>query len=372
MQLKQLAASLALAGTVSAQALTDVISQTPQLSTLGALLTQYPAVAQTLANASNITVLAPTNEAFSAFLTSAVNESIAADAGLVPAVLSYHVLSGTIKSTDIPTTPAFPKTLLTNATFTNVTGGQVVKAQAVNGGVTFTSGLLKTSNVSTADVTFSGGVVHIIDSVLTIPVSASDTATAANLTALAGALTQADLVTAVDDAKDITVFAPENSAFASIANLVSTLSTQQLTSILEYHVVNGTVGYSSTLSNGESIPTLQGGSVKVTITNGNIFINSAEVVVPDVLIANGVAHVIDNVLNPGNSTATPTGTAGSPGFSGASSASNVPFTSGVAATATGATATGATGTAATAGVPRQTAAIGAAALFGGAAFLANM
>lgn len=201
MQLKQVAASLALAGTVSAQALTDVISQTPQLSTLGALLTQYPAVAQTLANASNITVLAPTNEAFSAFLTSAVNESIAADAGLVPAVLSYHVLSGTIKSTDIPTTPAFPKTLLTNATFTNVTGGQVVKAQAVDGGVTFTSGLLKTSNVSTADVTFSGGVVHIIDSVLTIPVSASDTATAANLTALAGALTQANLVTAVDDAK---------------------------------------------------------------------------------------------------------------------------------------------------------------------------
>lgn len=201
MQLKQLVSSLALASTVSAQALTDVISQTPELSTLGALLTAYPAVAQTLASASNITVLAPSNTAFSAFLTSAVNASIAADAGLVPAVLSYHVLSGTIRSTEIPTTPAFPKTLLTNATYTNVTGGQVVKAQAVNGGVTFTSGLLKQSNVTTADVTFSGGVVHIIDSVLTIPESASSTATAANLTALAGALTQANLVTAVNGLK---------------------------------------------------------------------------------------------------------------------------------------------------------------------------
>lgn len=201
MQLKQLAASLAFASTVSAQALTDVISQTPELSTLGALLTAYPAVANTLASASNITVLAPSNAAFSAFLTSAVNASIAADSNLVPSVLEYHVLAGTIKAADIPTTPAFPKTLLTNATFTNVTGGQVVKAQSVDGGVQFTSGLLKKSHVTTADVTFSGGVVHIIDAVLTIPESASDTATAANLTALAGALTQANLVAAVDGLK---------------------------------------------------------------------------------------------------------------------------------------------------------------------------
>lgn len=93
--------------------------------------------------------------------------------------------------------------------------------------------------------------------------------------------------------QDVTVFAPENSAFAAIDNLVASLSTQQLTTILEYHVVNGTVGYSSTLKDGQSIPTLQGGSVKVSIRNGNIFLNSAEVVVPDVLIANGVAHVID-------------------------------------------------------------------------------
>lgn len=75
--------------------------------------------------------------------------------------------------------------------------------------------------------------------------------------------------------------------------MVSSLSTQQLASILEYHVVNGTVGYSTTLKNGQKIPTLQGGSVTVSIRNGSIFINSAEVVVADVLIANGVAHVID-------------------------------------------------------------------------------
>lgn len=199
MQLKRLT-SLAFACLASGQSLTDVISQTPDLSTLGSLLQSFPAVASTLANATNITVLAPTNAAFAAFLTASTNASIQADAGLVPAVLSYHVLSGTIRSTDITSTPVFAKTLLTNATYANVTGGQVVKAQTEGSNVVFTSGLLAKSHVSTADVTFSGGVVHIIDSVLTVPQTPSATAVGANLTALAGALTQANLVSAVDTA----------------------------------------------------------------------------------------------------------------------------------------------------------------------------
>lgn len=201
MQLKQLA-SLALASLASGASLTEVISQTPDLSTLGSLLQQFPDVASTLAGATNITVLAPSNAAFSSFLTAAVNASIQADAGLVPAVLSYHVLSGVVPSSAITATPAFAKTLLTNATYANVTGGQVVKAQsASDGGVVFTSGLLQESRVATADVEFDGGLVHIIDSVLTIPQNDSATALAANLTSLAGALTQANLVSTVDAAQ---------------------------------------------------------------------------------------------------------------------------------------------------------------------------
>lgn len=191
--------SFAFAGLAFAQSITDLIGQTPSLSTLGSLVAQSPMIASALSNATNITILAPTNDAFSTFLAQpGVNASISADPGLVTAVLSYHVLQGTIRSTDIPTTPAFPKTLLQNATYTNVTGGQVVKAQSVDGGVVFTSGLLQMSHVSTADVAFNGGVVHIIDSVLTLPQSPSNTAIGANLTALAGALTTANLVGTVD------------------------------------------------------------------------------------------------------------------------------------------------------------------------------
>lgn len=95
------------------------------------------------------------------------------------------------------------------------------------------------------------------------------------------------------------------------------------------------------------------------------------------LVSNGVVHVIDNVLNPANSTARPdvTASAQQPAFTGASSATETPFTSGITATASaptgGAGATATSSGPAEAGVPMQTAAVGAAALFGGAAVLAN-
>jgi len=85
MQLKQLTA-LSLAGVVHGQSLTDLISQTQDLSQLGTLLGQYPDLAQTLGGLSNITVLAPNNAALSALLNdSSVTAMVAADPGLVPA-----------------------------------------------------------------------------------------------------------------------------------------------------------------------------------------------------------------------------------------------------------------------------------------------
>lgn len=51
--------------------------------------------------------------------------------------------------------------------------------------------------------------------------------------------------------------------------------------------------YSTDFQDGNVIKTLQGQSVKVSIKDGNVFVNDAEVVVPDVLVANGVVHIID-------------------------------------------------------------------------------
>ena len=133
----------------------------------------------------------------------------------------------------------------------------------------------------------------MIDSVLTIPMNCSSTATEAGLSGVVGLLEQAKLASAVDTAKDLTVFAPNNEAFQKIGSALPNLTMEQVAGILEYHVVNGTVGYSSTLKNGSMLTAMNGGKLKITIDGSNVFVNSAKVVTPDVLVANGVIHVID-------------------------------------------------------------------------------
>jgi len=139
---------------------------------------------------------------------------------------------------------------------------------------------------------FTGGVIHIVDSLLTMPQNISTTAVAANLTSATGALMSAGIVETLDDLMDVTVFVPNNEAFTAIGSALPNMTKEQLTSILEYHVVNGTVGYSSMLSN-MSLMTMGGMNVTISMSNGSVFVNSAKVVTPNVLVANGVVHVID-------------------------------------------------------------------------------
>ena len=77
--------------------------------------------------------------------------------------------------------------------------------------------------------------MHIIDTVLTLPESDADTAIAAGLSGLAGALTSAKLVDTVDSLSDVTIFAPSNAAFEAIGSALPNLSAPELANILEYH-----------------------------------------------------------------------------------------------------------------------------------------
>ena len=129
-----------------------------------------------------------------------------------------------------------------------------------------------------------------------MPANITSTAQANGLTSLASALTQANLLNTVNALPDVTVFAPTNQAFAAINSTIAKLSMSQLASILEYHVVNGTVGYSTTLTNGQMIPTLNGATVQITLSGGSVKVNQATVTIADVLVANGVVHVIDRYV----------------------------------------------------------------------------
>lgn len=124
----------------------------------------------------------------------------------------------------------------------------------------------------------------------------SATAAGAGLTSIAGALKAENLVQPIDDAKNITVFAPSNAAFKAIGSALGNLTTQQLTDILGYHVLNGTVAYSTDLKNNTQYTASNGKNITVRIENGSVFVDSAKVITPNVLVANGVVHVIDKYV----------------------------------------------------------------------------
>lgn len=142
---------LALAATSSAQNLTSVLSSNSDLSTLTSVLSAFPNLVAALGSASNITILAPSNEAFANVGNSTVGQAIKAnDTAAIQAVLTYHVLNGTYNSSQITSTPSFVPTHLTNEAYTNVTDGQVVEALNTTDGVQFISGLLANSTVTQA------------------------------------------------------------------------------------------------------------------------------------------------------------------------------------------------------------------------------
>lgn len=143
-------------------------------------------------------------------------------------------------------------------------------------------------------------MVHVIDTVLTVPATPGQTAINTGLTSLAGALAAAGLVDPVNALTDITIFAPSNDAFRAIGSAIPALSTQDLVTILGYHVLTQPIRFSTDLLAGDQITlsTLQGSNITVRRDGAQVFVNSAKVVLADVLTSNGVVHVLDKSVVP--------------------------------------------------------------------------
>ena len=128
------------------------------------------------------------------------------------------------------------------------------------------------------------------------------TAASANpvLSTLVTAVKQAGLVDTLNSASNITVFAPDNAAFAKLpkATLDKVLADKALlTKILTYHVADGRQAPSQ-LASGMGIKTLEGGMVTPAVTNGTYMVNQASVVCGNVQTANATVYIIDTVLMP--------------------------------------------------------------------------
>lgn len=172
------------------------------------------------------------------------------------------------------------------------------------------------------DILFDGGILHIVDRVLTPPQPASTLlARTSGLASFRGAARRArvdvDRVIAgltTNAGNDVmTILAPLDAAFTSVGSALLALSVSELAAVVRYHVIvggGGVVGDGVPLFGGDlrrladdarartgdgvKITTLQGGTVTVRAEEGGrLFINSARVVQTDFLTTNGVVHILD-------------------------------------------------------------------------------
>jgi uncharacterized surface protein with fasciclin (FAS1) repeats len=132
-----------------------------------------------------------------------------------------------------------------------------------------------------------------------------DTAVAAgNFKTLVTAVKAAGLVDTLKGKGPFTVFAPTDDAFAKLPKgTVEGLlkDVPKLKAVLTYHVVPGKV-LAAEVSKLKTVKTVQGQELKIDAAkwhlHKNIKVNDANIVKPDLVVDNGVCHVIDKVLIP--------------------------------------------------------------------------
>jgi len=285
----------------------DLASQTESLSTLVSAL-QVTGLDATLSSPGAFTVLAPTNDAFDAFLTSinaASLDEIPVD--VLTNVLLNHVFFGEVQSSSL--TNGYASTqAVSGASGTNMS----IYINTDNG-VTFNG----VSSITTADVVASNGIVHIVDGVIGLPTVVTFALADPNFDILVQALTRDDLTmdfvgllnSSSSPPTPLTVFAPINSAFVNLLDELglgglNEIDEPTLSAVLSYHVLVGANQISSNLSDGMEFTTSSGENLTYNIGDngqGNLTDNNerlSNIIAANVQADNGIIHAIDTVVLP--------------------------------------------------------------------------
>ena len=276
------------------QTIVEIVQAGDDFSILETALTKFPDLIETLSSEGPFTVFGPNNAAFAKFLEEDDRFGALADIpdSVLKAVLQYHVLAGKKTAADLTDS----ETTVQGEAITIAKGDSVV----LNGDIT----------VKAADVMASNGVIHVIDNVLlppslqplpTIATIASDTEA---LSTLVAALKRVPtlLETADNPEADITVFAPTNDAFTALLDALGAESLDDIPDfaleiVLKYHILAS--GKLADALQAEET-TLEGSTISIDKSNGVVINGQANVVegLANIEAANGVVHVIDQVLLP--------------------------------------------------------------------------
>ncbi|WP_044129634.1 fasciclin domain-containing protein [Rudanella lutea] len=286
------------------QTVTDLVVADSRFSLLEAAVLRA-GLGDALRTTNNITVFAPTDEAFRAAGFADAAAINAAPVATLAAILQYHVLPTRVASSAINVGDNAPQASLLS------TNGTVYVTRN-SGGVSVNG-----ARVTTADIAASNGVIHAIDKVLLPPagnlleaVVALNTANNNQYSLVIAAVQRAGaaVVGALSTAAGpFTLFLPNNAAFTAAGlgteAAINAANPATLQGILLNHVVPARV-FSTNLVAG-AVP-MAGGSASTVAINGNSVTitgkgngtSASNVTRTDIVATNGVVHLIDRVLLP--------------------------------------------------------------------------
>ncbi len=266
-------------------------------------------LANTLKGDGPFTVFAPTDEAFSSFLSSNGFASVdAVPTATLQQLLLNHVVSGRIDSA--------PLADLQRNYLQNLADGPGESKLSLYFDATDGVVLNGLATVTQADVVAENGIIHIINQVISLPTLDTFMSADANLEVFGTALDAAAVVSDLpSDLKEstggpYTIFVPVPAAFDALLdtnndwNFVSDIEENLLAAVLEHHTLSGNVR-SSDIIPGQAVTTLEGDEITIVSKDGGLEItdgsgNEGAIIGPtDIQAGNGVIHLItNNVLLP--------------------------------------------------------------------------
>lgn len=243
---------------------------------------------EALSGTGPLTVFAPTDAAFAA-LPQGTIENLLRPENLdsLRAVLLHHVVPSDVSLS----------VLLRGPKLTTLTG-QPLQVTSQAGALSIGG-----AQVSSAGLRCDNGVIHVLDSVI-LP-ELRDLATVAKsagkIKTLLAAAEAAGLTDTLTGKSNLTVFAPTDSAFATlpegtVENLLKPENRESLTRILSHHIVEGPLYADSAAAAGVAT-TLAGTKLSFEYANG-LQVNGSRITSQDISARNGVIHMIGDVLLP--------------------------------------------------------------------------
>ena len=281
----------------------ELALETPELTVLVAALQAADGdLVNVLQGDGPFTVLAPTNNAFIAFLDAngfASLEDVPSD--VLSQILLNHVIMADVKAGDLIAAGAgYASGSSANSEGDNIS---IYYEAPSADNVRFNNA----GKVTTADIDASNGTIHIIDAVLGLPDVVDHALNNPAFSSLVTALAAADgnLVSALRGDGPFTVLAPDNDAFTEFLDGADLggVNTAVLSQILLNHVIAGAIkaedlvaleaGYSKSLATGAGDNPM---SIYFNATDGVTFNGISSVTLGDVVGTNGVIHAVDAVI----------------------------------------------------------------------------